>query len=70
MTPLSDGNRFVRMRELTTLIGLSKTEIYRRIQQGRFPRGRKLTPRVTVWSLDELNRWALTQLDSEMADLL
>jgi predicted DNA-binding transcriptional regulator AlpA len=70
MNPLENGNRFVRMRELVTLVGLSKTEIYRRIQQERFPRGRKLTPRITVWCFDELNRWAITQLDPELADLL
>ena len=70
MNPLTNGNRLVRMRELTGLVGLSKTEIYRRIQQGRFPRGEKMSIRVTVWSLDQINKWLISQFDSEVADLL
>jgi prophage regulatory protein len=70
MNPLTNGNRLIRMRELTGLVGLSKTEIYRRIQQGRFPRGEKMSIRVTVWSLDQINKWLITQFDSEVGDLL
>lgn len=63
MNPLANGNRFVRMKELTTLVGLSKTEIYRRINQGRFPSGEKISSRVTVWSLEKINKWLRNQLD-------
>lgn len=63
MNPLANGNRFVRMRELTTLVGLSKSEIYRRIDQGRFPPGEKISIRVTVWSLEKIDKWLKNQLD-------
>lgn len=32
--------------------------IYLWISQGKFPRGVKLSPRVTVWRNEDLHRWA------------
>ncbi|MBV2179907.1 MAG: AlpA family transcriptional regulator [Castellaniella sp.] len=32
--------------------------IYLWISQGRFPRGVKLSPRVTVWRNEDLHQWA------------
>ena len=36
--------------------------IYLWINQGRFPRGVKLSPRVTVWRYEDLHRWAADPL--------
>ncbi|WP_158386247.1 helix-turn-helix transcriptional regulator [Castellaniella defragrans] len=36
--------------------------IYLWISQGKFPRGVKLSPRVTVWRNEDLHRWAADPL--------
>lgn len=46
-----------RMPDLTKAVGLSKTEINKRIREGRFPAGVKLSPQVRAWRAEEVKRW-------------
>lgn len=46
--------RFPKVAEKT---GLSKTHIYRLILAGKFPRGYKLSERVSVWNEAEIDNW-------------
>ena len=48
---------FMRIGDVIRTTGLSRTEIYRRIQQGRFPRQRRISHRVSVWVEDEVQQW-------------
>lgn len=50
-------SQLVRMPTVVTQTGLSKSEIYRRIGEGTFPRPAKLGYRTAVWSADEVARW-------------
>jgi prophage regulatory protein len=46
----------LRLPAVAEKTGLSKTHIYRLIQQGKFPRSHRLSERVSVWeesSIDE-----------------
>ena len=49
--------QFMRIGDVIRKTGLSRTEIYRRIQQGRFPRQRRLSYKVSVWVKDEAEQW-------------
>ena len=53
------GERLVRMRELTTLVGIGPSTIYRLIQQGRFPR--PCHPlgdsNISAWRYSEVAQW-------------
>jgi prophage regulatory protein len=40
----------LRLPSVLAQTGLSKTEIYRRIRQGRFPQPRRLGPRTVAWT--------------------
>ncbi len=56
--------RFVRLRELVNLVGLSRTEIYRRIALGRFPRSRPYSSggMSRFWRLSDIRAWMVNTL--------
>lgn len=54
-------NRVVRMRCLLGHVGLSKSEIYRRIQAGAFPKPIPLGTRAVGWLESDINAWIDTQ---------
>ena len=46
--------RYIRLREVQTLVPLSRTRIYELMAAGRFPACIKLSERASAWSLDEV----------------
>ncbi|PPA72838.1 AlpA family transcriptional regulator [Achromobacter spanius] len=50
-----------RIGDVSHAVGLSKTEIYRRIKAGTFPKGTKISPQVSIWNPDEVRDWAKKQ---------
>tara|TARA_B100001939_G_scaffold300902_1_gene277124 strand:+ start:303 stop:494 length:192 start_codon:yes stop_codon:yes gene_type:complete len=53
----------LRLPDVIERTTLSKSEIYRRIAAGTFPRQRKISTRKAVWSEAEINTWIQEQLD-------
>ncbi len=51
------SRRALRFLKVADKTGLSKTHIYRLIQAGKFPRGHKLSERVSVWDEAEIDNW-------------
>ena len=45
---------FIRLPEVLKLIPVSKSTWWAGVQQGKFPRGVKLTPRTTAWALEDI----------------
>ncbi|HUM99574.1 MAG TPA: AlpA family phage regulatory protein [Halothiobacillus sp.] len=57
--------RFYRLHEVTTLVGLSRATIYRLIRQGAFPSGISLTGnRAVGWSESDLAHWMNSRLNN------
>lgn len=57
---------FLRIAEVEKRSGLSRSEIYRRIRQQRFPPPRKLGRRCSVWPSDAIEAWVrVAGLDDE-----
>lgn len=50
----SEEIRFLRLPEVSRIVGLGRTQIYELESKGRFPRRIKLTERATVWRSDEV----------------
>ena len=50
-------NRFIRMPDLRSKVGLSKSQIYKLIQQGDFPKPIKLGDKIAVWTNSEVEEW-------------
>lgn len=50
-------DRYIRIKELAMMLGISKQTIYRLIQQEKFPKQIKLTERTAVWRLSTIKQW-------------
>jgi prophage regulatory protein len=50
-------DRIVRIHAVLDRTGLSRSTIYRIIQEGTFPKSVKLDGRARGWRESELNRW-------------
>ena len=61
--------RLIRLPEVQRLTGLGRSTIYNLMGEGRFPRQRRVTPTIAVWSETEVHRWVAGVLscDAETA---
>ena len=50
-------DRIVRLNELVTIVGLSRSTIYRLIQENKFPKQIHLSERTMGWRLSIINEW-------------
>lgn len=50
-----------RLPEVRARVGLSRTEIYRRVANKTFPSPVRLGPRATAWLSSEIDDWIATQ---------
>jgi len=46
----------LRLPQVLARLSISRSHWWRGIQEGRFPQGIKLSPRVTVWRESEIDR--------------
>ncbi|MCA3719088.1 MAG: AlpA family phage regulatory protein [Brevundimonas sp.] len=53
---MEEPDRFIRLKELLLLTGLSRPTIYRHVASGVFPAG-YLIGRCRVWSMREVVEW-------------
>lgn len=49
--------RFIRMKQVMEMTSLSRSAIYRYIEQGRFPRSVSLGCHATAWLESEVQDW-------------
>jgi len=54
-------DRIMRMKELTTLIGLSRPTLYEMMRDGIFPRPIHLGRRAVGWRESVINEWLETR---------
>ena len=52
-------DRYIRMKELALMLGISRSNIYKLMKENKFPKQIKLTERTSVWRLSVINQWAL-----------
>jgi len=50
--------RFIRLPEVQTITGMSRSTIYRWMGEGRFPQQVKLAENTAVWVATEVADWA------------
>jgi prophage regulatory protein len=51
------NKRLLRLAEVRNNVGLSRSEIYRRMALGKFPKSVPLGTRVRAWAGDEIDSW-------------
>ena len=53
--------QYLRIKEVSTKTGLSKSEIWARSKSKTFPSPISLSTRITVWDLDDVENWMLLE---------
>ncbi|MBL0914145.1 MAG: AlpA family transcriptional regulator [Sphingopyxis sp.] len=56
MTP-DDTDRFLRLRTVLERTGLSRTTVYRKIEEGSFPRQFRIAERCVAWRDSDIRQW-------------
>lgn len=52
---------FLRQPQVLGLVPISKSTLWRRVQDKSFPQPVKLSERVTVWRVEDVRRWIVEQ---------
>ena len=50
-------SKFYRVNDLTSLLSMGKSTIYAWVKAGRFPKPIKVSPRMTLWSSEDIDQW-------------
>jgi len=56
------SNNFLRLTQVKSATGLSKSTIYARIAEGSFPKQIPLGPRLVVWVESDIQNWIAEQI--------
>lgn len=56
-TPIKASTRYVRLRELQTMVPFSVPTIWRKTRDGSFPPAIKLSTRITAWNREAVEQW-------------
>ena len=62
---MGQTTRFNRMTELKDKVALSRSQIYKLIQQGEFPEPIKLGKKISVWTDSEVEEWMSSKLPTQ-----
>ncbi len=62
-------NRIIRLPEVMTRTGLSRSTIYLRISQGTFPKPVSLGTRAVGWVESEIDEWVIQQIEASRKGL-
>ena len=55
-------HKLLRLPEVKSTTGLSKSSIYARISEGTFPKQIPLGPRLVVWVESDIQKWISEQI--------
>ena len=55
-------HKLIRLPQVKTITGLSKSTIYARISEGTFPKQIPLGPRLVVWVESDIQKWIAEQV--------
>ena len=50
-------DKLLTIKQVTAQTGLSRSTIYRRMQEGEFPKPKRIGPRATRWRESQLRAW-------------
>ena len=58
MNDTHNSRMFLRLPQVLRLTGLSRSTIYKWVNQGDFPKPKQLGPRAIAWDSEELANWS------------
>ena len=56
--------KILRIKEVSSLTGLSPSSIYKQVRHDHFPKSIKLTARATGWDSREVDKWIESKIDN------
>jgi prophage regulatory protein len=59
-----EANRLVRLPEVIRLSGMSRATIYRHMEEGTFPKPKRVGVKMIAWKMSDLINW-IDGLESE-----
>ena len=59
--------QLLRLPQVRQIVALSRSEIYRLISLGRFPRPIPLGERARAWDADEVQTWVMGRIEARKA---
>lgn len=57
-------DRFMRIADVQSMLGVGKATIYRLIETSGFPRALKLGPQVRRWRMGDIEQWIASKENS------
>lgn len=54
---MQDEHQLLRLKEIRKITGISRTTLLAMIKAGSFPRGRKISARLIVWTQEAVQDW-------------
>lgn len=64
------STRLIRLKEVMSTTGLSRSQLYRYIGEGRFPESVAIGGRSVAWVEAEVLRWVASRIDSRDNNML
>lgn len=61
------SERLLRVEEVKARVGFGRGHIHRLMAAGKFPKNRRLSHKLAVWSETEINAWVRDALDRKAA---
>lgn len=61
--------RFLKDKEVATIVGVSRATIWRWVKRGTFPVPHELGPNTTAWARDEVDTWLTQRTGANTASL-
>jgi prophage regulatory protein len=58
MSDTQTPRMFLRLPEVLTITGLSRSTIYKWVNEGDFPKPKQLGPRAIAWDSNEIATWS------------
>ena len=68
MNTMTTTTRLMRLPEVKRVTGLGRSTIYALVDAGKFPRQRKITPTIAVWSEAEVDAWITRVIATNCAE--
>jgi len=62
---MADSIKFLRMNDLQEKVGLSRSQIYKLIAEGDFPKQDKVGERISVWQESKVEKWMFSKIEPE-----
>jgi prophage regulatory protein len=60
----STEERFLRLPEVITRVGLSRSQVYRLMERGAFPKSIKLSSATAAWTASSINIWITERIQA------